>query len=259
MQRLSELEEGYSMYQATWRHGALRRVHRSTTERFIESSGFGEGRMRYITEARLRIEEPRKIPLQEPYCPEPQNSAELDRLAVVIQPSEKVVADSLWGTHSESVLDFVNPEGFGYIKDRDHVAGFQLHHFSGIPSIPTKDAKWLLVRLELVSLLKHEKPMVYLSEYLPKMDELSETAVREPSLFESDSIHKLYSGEDLIVEAANARISMVGSLRAGKQCLECHQAKRGTLLGAFSYEFQRAPHKPVVLTDGEAAPASSDE
>jgi len=34
---------------------------------------------------------------------------------------------------------------------------------------------------------------------------------------------------------------MLGSLRAAKQCLECHTAKRGDLLGAFSYVLHQ-PH-----------------
>jgi hypothetical protein len=28
---------------------------------------------------------------------------------------------------------------------------------------------------------------------------------------------------------------MLAALRAGKSCLDCHQEKRGKLLGAFSY------------------------
>lgn len=31
------------------------------------------------------------------------------------------------------------------------------------------------------------------------------------------------------------------SLRASKQCLQCHKVQRGELLGAFTYELQRDP------------------
>ena len=36
---------------------------------------------------------------------------------------------------------------------------------------------------------------------------------------------------------------MLGSLRAAKQCLDCHTASRGDLLGAFSYALHaNLPH-----------------
>jgi hypothetical protein len=34
---------------------------------------------------------------------------------------------------------------------------------------------------------------------------------------------------------------MVGALRAARQCLECHEGRRGDLLGTFSYVLQRVP------------------
>ncbi len=47
------------------------------------------------------------------------------------------------------------------------------------------------------------------------------------------------AGDDLVTESSGDRIRMMGSLRAAKQCLECHDAKRGDLLGAFSWDLQR--------------------
>jgi hypothetical protein len=46
---------------------------------------------------------------------------------------------------------------------------------------------------------------------------------------------------DLATETSGDRIRVVDSLRASKQCLECHEVKRGDLLGAFSWELQRQP------------------
>ena len=34
---------------------------------------------------------------------------------------------------------------------------------------------------------------------------------------------------------------MLGSLRATKECLQCHRVEHGALLGAFSYELLRDP------------------
>jgi hypothetical protein len=48
-------------------------------------------------------------------------------------------------------------------------------------------------------------------------------------------LKRLRSDEDLVIDDAPNRIRMVGSLRAGKGCLECHSVRRGELLGAFSY------------------------
>ena len=60
-----------------------------------------------------------------------------------------------------------------------------------------------------------------------------------PATTEARALQSLREGEDLVAEATTHRIEMMGSLRATKQCLDCHHAHRGDLLGAFSYELQR--------------------
>ena len=44
-------------------------------------------------------------------------------------------ASDLESLHIGGVLDFVNPAGFGYVKDREHVAGFQSHQFRRRPNL----------------------------------------------------------------------------------------------------------------------------
>lgn len=51
--------------------------------------------------------------------------------------------------------------------------------------------------------------------------------------------------EDLVTEIDTNEIQMVGSLRAVKQCIECHSGRRGTLLGVFSYRLRRNPPLPI--------------
>jgi hypothetical protein len=46
--------------------------------------------------------------------------------------------------------------------------------------------------------------------------------------------------EDLVVHSEGAEYQMLGSLRAAKQCLDCHNVQRGELLGAFSYRLKLA-------------------
>src|SRR6185437_1648341 len=110
----------------------------------------------------------------------------------------------------------------------------------GVPDLWTRGTRtgnWLTVRVELVSMLKHDRPMVYVSEYLPNMNELREAPVRDLDPFERQALTALLAGDDLAADHDAGRVRALGSLRAANQCLECHQVKRGALLGAFSYEF----------------------
>lgn len=71
------------------------------------------------------------------------------------------------------------------------------------------------------------------------MEALKGAKVRPLSEFEADALAKLRKGEDLVTDAAEREVRMVGSLRATKQCLQCHDVKRGDLLGCFSYDLVR--------------------
>jgi hypothetical protein len=137
------------------------------------------------------------------------------------------------GLHTNGVLDFVHAPGFGFVKDRKHVAGFQAHGFS---EVPKSAAKWEVGKLELVSLLLNKEPVVYLSDRLPRMSELRGAPTRPLDRFETAGLAALRQGEDLHIEGTR----MVGSIRATKQCLECHGGSRGELLGAFSYSLRLA-------------------
>jgi hypothetical protein len=154
--------------------------------------------------------------------------------------------------HDNGRFDFLDPAGFGHVKDREHVAGFVSHQFRQMPDLrqqrgptapetETETERWALRRLELVSLLKHDRPAVYVSDHLPRMDDLKKSRTRPLSEFEARALQAVRAGEDLVAEATTRRIEMMGSLRATKQCLDCHHAHRGDLLGAFSYELQRDP------------------
>jgi hypothetical protein len=131
------------------------------------------------------------------------------------------------------VIDFVNPKGFGFIKDRRHVAGFQEHQFSRQPD-PTQG--WALRTLDLVGLVVHEGPVAYVSANLPRMDELRKAPTRPLDPFETAGLAALRRGEDLFVrDTTDGRRRVLGAIRSGKQCLSCHGGERGELLGAFSY------------------------
>jgi hypothetical protein len=134
--------------------------------------------------------------------------------------------------HEYGVMDFVHPAGFGFIKDRRHVAGFQPHQFSESPRPPRR---WALESLNLIGLLLHDEPVAYVSAYLPRMDELRGAATRPLERFEAAGLEALRRGEDLVVAEAPGALRMLGAIRSGKQCVTCHGGERGDLLGAFSY------------------------
>jgi hypothetical protein len=225
----------------------LRMLHEGTVEDFINSPGFGVGRQ--IRPRRQYIELPEAEPI-------PLPAASSDTAGVRTEddrnrpspPSEADALDAvpiqiaLQEMHQKSVIDFANPQGFGYVRDRDHVAGFQSHRFSAMPKLDSagpESRRWRIDRLELASLLTHEEPVVYISEHLPRMDELREAPTRPLTSFEKIALETLRQGENLKLEAGPDRILMLGSIRALKQCMPCHSAKRWALLGAFSYVLRR--------------------
>jgi hypothetical protein len=121
------------------------------------------------------------------------------------------------------------------------VAGFEPHQFRATPELAGVNERWVVVRLELVSLLKHKEPVAYATDALPNLTDSDNAPTRPLNLLEKKAINSLREGDDLATETSGDRIRMVGSLRASKQCLECHEVKRGDLLGAFSWELQRQP------------------
>lgn len=144
----------------------------------------------------------------------------------------------LTALHQDTSVDFVNPAGFGFFRDRGHVAGFQEHRLSRLPDAPSP---WVLQTLELVGCVQAETPTVYISDRLPRMEELRTAKTRPPDEFETLGLAALASGEDLFLRQTPDGRRMLGAIRNGKQCQSCHEGSRGQLLGAFSYTLVRPP------------------
>jgi hypothetical protein len=143
------------------------------------------------------------------------------------------------GMHDRGTRNLLSPERMGYVQDRDHVAGFAPHQFSAMPAVnldPEAPVMWPVVRLELIGLLRHETPVAYVTDKLPRMDELADAPTRTLDEFEATALEELRAYEDVVIRENANRIRMVGSLRAGRTCIECHTVQRGELLGALSYE-----------------------
>jgi hypothetical protein len=230
------------------RDEALRLVHASFIEKFVRSPGFGIGRMIRPSPDHIEYGD-RRASARLRFVPSPHLGGSPEPNSAATPTSDELSATSfgepLSMLHHLARQDFLDPGSFGYFRDRNHVAGFVPHAFlDGVPHLGTRDrgqGQWLTLRVELVSILKHDRPMVYVSEHLPNMNELREAPVRELDPFERQALTALLAGDDIVSDYDAGGIRAVGSLRAASQCLECHQVKRGALLGAFSYEFLHDP------------------
>jgi hypothetical protein len=208
----------------------LRELHEETTRLFVNSSGFGIGRLFKPRETSLVRGLRKDPPLKQPGQPVSGfwSPGELQPGATERRP---------WlDFHQEGIVDFVHPAGFGFFKDRQHVAGFQAHQFSRVPSAKEQ---WQVQTVDLVSLLMHEEPVAYVSEYLPRMDQLQKAPTRPLDPFETTGLAQLRQGEELFFGKEGDHMLMLGAIRNAKQCMDCHGGERGDLLGAFSYTLKR--------------------
>lgn len=229
----------------------LESLHSRTQNQFVLARGFGNFRMGSVRKEQIELPDAEPIRLPEPpdaddeYDPHsvddrPPSVAEknTEKNAVESSPSE----NQLQSIHRSGLNEFLDGERMGYVKDRAHVAGFQPHGFFKEPdsfSQIRNVQQWQMTRLELVSLLKFAEPSVYASRDLPQMDQLDDAPRRPLDAFERAALNRLRHEEDLMIDDEINRVRMLGALRAGKDCLECHRVARGTLLGAFSYELHR--------------------
>jgi hypothetical protein len=144
---------------------------------------------------------------------------------------------SLASIFVDNIIDFVFAQGWGYFKDRRHVAGFSSHRFT---REAPKAKQWRVRTLDLVSLLLHDEPVAYVSDELPAMDELRAASIRPLDKFESIGLVSLRQGEGLFISRDGDAIRMLRAIHSTKQCTACHGGERGDLLGAFSYAIVRA-------------------
>ena len=217
----------------TSRSDTLRSIHEDAVNGFTNSPGFGVIRMSAMRPDPKVIDDGGH---GSPPVLQPDYAAPLAHPPLALS-KELPTADTpkLHELHSFGVLDFVNPKGFGYVKDRGRVAGFQSHGMSKVPAA----GPWDVARIELIGLVVHDKPVVYVSQHLPRMDELRSSPTRSPDEFEAAALEILQKGEDLHARGTEKAARMVGAIRAAKQCTTCHGCERGELLGAFSYGLKR--------------------
>jgi hypothetical protein len=238
------------------RRRTLQMVHASIVEQFASAPGFGMTRMPYMVPFDLKERSEPPVELRgtrdespSPGHPDPLGGMPLSFARPGTTPSQ---FERLWEVHKSGLRDFLDPEDEGLVLDRDHVTGFVPHRFSQDfpPPPPSGRLEWELCRLELVSLRRFGRPMVYATNRkLPRMDELSHVPTRELNAFEAGALESLAKGEELAYAQQGKSVLAVGALRARDTCTKCHEVRRGALLGAFSYEFG------VATPAGDAPPA----
>ncbi len=212
----------------------LKGIHEHQIAYFINSPGFGFTRMRLPTREGVMHGLRGDDPTRQPGSKEIQTD---DPALGAKQWALRPDVDRFYAPHWNAVADFAHPEGFGSYEDRAHVSGFQSHRFS---KVPRPFDEWTLHTVDLVGLLMHEEPVAYVSENLPRMDELRTAATRSLDEFESTGLTALRRGEDVVVATSGPSLRMFGSIRNVEQCSTCHAIARRELLGAFSYRFGRS-------------------
>jgi hypothetical protein len=206
-------------------------IHNTTVEQFVNSPGFGVSRgIRYPTDAGLRHRTERRDP--PPAQPSPPGSPwagdEFGPLA------DRGGLDDL---HLDGVLDFVNREGWGYLRGKRQVAGFLPHAFSRVPEAKA----WRVESVYLVGLLKHAEPVVYLTDRLPAMADAATAPTRPVDAFEAAGLKEIRAGDDGYAGRRGDEVRFIGAVRSAAACVGCHGGERGDLLGAFAYRLRAAP------------------
>jgi hypothetical protein len=236
---------------AIFRTDTLEDLHNGCVHLFVTAPGFGVTRMFHYLPSNIRRADPLRdaAPVPVPEAPQPGESPALSAGDLVYKaptdgghPAAGVERGALQSLHWESSGEFLNPLCFGYVRDRGHVAGFISHRFTRYPykSIQTEgDGQWRFESLDLISFLKHPQPVAYVSKHLPRMDELRDAPTRPLDDFEAENLPKLRAGEELASAQGPRRVRMIGAIRARDECLKCHTAEAGELLGAFSYDLRR--------------------
>jgi len=247
-QALSALDERRS---GSTRTMMLHRLHAGARRDFVLAIGFGDSRMGQVRRENLELW-PDPEPLECPADPESEHRSGGDEADAAPPLLAGPPLDDLQSMHFDGLDQLFDAHWLGYVAGNQQAAGFASHRFVMVPSLhapPEATSTWQVVRLELVSLLKYDRPMVYSSAELPRMDALEAIPRRELVQFETDALDRLRQGEDVVFESAGDQIQMLGSLRAAKDCLGCHTAQRGELLGALSYELL-----PAAVASADDAP-----
>jgi hypothetical protein len=208
---------------------ALEILHRDRLEAFAEQDSFGFERIPDISMRDLYIQE------REPACITPQTSPLTQQIPTQPLSDEQRAELKEFPREMHSVNYFIFGADLAYVPEFRKARGYVPHSLSGT----TVPSSLHLKSLELVSLLKYDIPKVYVSDHFPDMRLLAKAQTRHLDSFETSALARLYEGEFVVVDESPQHLQVLGAVHAGETCVECHSVKKGELLGAFSYKFDR--------------------
>jgi hypothetical protein len=186
-------------------------LHRHAVKLFIDRDGFGFSRL-----------EP---PLADVLAP-PKSQAEVatDRRPTVPNTAAVRPDTGAKGAH------------FSFAKAVGAAAFFP--HRAG-------EKTWVVKEVQLVGLVKHKNPVVYLGGPTPGR---AGERTRRPDEFEAKALEVIRGGGDPTqAEKRGGTLRAVSGIYAGRRCAKCHE-RPGEMLGAFSYRLalEEAPAKKAV-------------
>jgi hypothetical protein len=183
----------------------LKRLHEYAIDMFVSSPGFGITRMGSSPLNLIEgVRNEKDIP--QPAAPSVGGLRSIDVTTPAVGSNLRM--------HQNSIIDFVNPVGWGYFKSRSKVAGFQSHQFSKVPE-PAGPLR--ITSIELIGWL-HGEPLAYVSENLPAMKELRKAATRPLDSFESDGLKQLREGQGSVY-SERARSGASAGRYPGRQAM----------------------------------------
>jgi hypothetical protein len=209
----------------------IRQLHAEAYEQFIRAPG--NGAYRWIPTMKI-TDLPWKTPdwTSEELAKEPPPPKELNDVNLIHRLSLSRFANS--NGNSEKV----NGNRFG-ILDMNSESNPLAKDKTNRPA--KKEYIWQIKSLDLVGIVMHETPVVYVSDKIPEMKDLKNKKTRTLDLFESEGIEELMNGKKLYLRGQAGTIRVLGPIQAGTACLKCHHdSKEGDLLGAFSYTLRTA-------------------
>jgi hypothetical protein len=222
-------------------------LHGDHVRLFVNNPGFGIMRMQ-PTPHTLEYYMPKREPI-----PQPLRIVSSQTRPKVEHP-QRTPPINLSKKHEQSVVEFAFPVGWGWERTPNKYLGFLPHQFGTHHELEYSlkyslkstwkfqtERGWEIRSVELIGLLLDAKPRVYMTEFLPRMDDAKHAPTRELDEFESAGLRALANGDELYYGLARTEplLRMVGGLRASKSCVSCHAVREGELLGAFSYLLTR--------------------
>ena len=146
--------------------------------------------------------------------------------------------------HDDFVLAFIDSKGFGKMRITPMMQVMQRYRTQGERPL------WV-ENLQLIGIAKHDVPVVFSSPFQGFQhaeDDMSQRPQQDgqPLTQEQRSaLAALGAGQPLIVLTEDAGLRVIGPIRAGDECLGCHQKERaGDLLGAFVHTLRPLPLEP---------------